>query len=94
MVHELIGEYDCWSCGKTAPVKRTATGKLKAACEWCDFPNYANQGTKHYANLLAKTRLFDKPAPAAEPREKDPPRTAPAAPPKRSFTTPLFGSKA
>lgn len=53
---ELIGVYDCWSCGKEVPVKRTEHGKLSAPCQWCDFPHYANEGTEHYGNLIAKVR--------------------------------------
>ncbi len=95
--YELLGEYECWSCGKVAPVKKTPTGKLKGKCDWCDFPNYADPGTIHFKNLMAKTRLIEQPAPAVDPppKPKDPPAApaAPAAPPRRSFTSPLFGMK-
>ena len=75
MAHEKIGTYECWSCRERIPVKKTATGKLSAPCPWCDFPHYANEGTKHYSTLLAATSLDAAPAPKAAP-------AAPAAAPE------------
>jgi DNA-directed RNA polymerase subunit RPC12/RpoP len=91
MAKEQIGVYDCWSCGKEIPVKKTASGKLSAPCTWCDFPHYANPGTEHFKRLMAKVRL-DKKAepPAPPPAEKKDEKPAPK-PAERSPFRPPFG---
>ena len=76
MAHQRIGTMQCWSCRETVPVKKTDTGKLSAACPWCDFPHYANAGTKHFANLLKATTL-DAPGAAEETKAAPPPAPKP-----------------
>ena len=49
---QMLGTYACWSCKREVPIKRLPSGKLSAACPWCDFPHYANGGTEHEQNLL------------------------------------------
>lgn len=63
-IHERIGECDCPGCGKQTPVKKTAGGKIKVACGWCDFETYYHPGTISHKNLMAKVRLDQAPAPA------------------------------
>jgi hypothetical protein len=77
---ERIGVYSCWSCGYEVIVKKTGSGKLSAPCPDCDFPHYANEGTKHFRNLMAKVKLDPAPAPAAKPPAEAPvaPKSAPA----------------
>ena len=77
MAHEKIGTYECWSCNERIPVKKTATGKLSAPCPWCDFPHYANEGTKHYSTLMAATTLDAAPAPRAAAAPPGAPAAAP-----------------
>ncbi len=81
--YELIGEYDCWSCKKPAPVRRMlGSGNLSAPCSWCDYAHYARPGTKHHEALLAATRLYDKPKASepAKPAQAEAKKPAPPAP--------------
>lgn len=91
---EQIGVYNCWSCSREVPVKKTDTGKLSAACAWCDMPHYANEGTEHFKNLLAVTKLHRTPAPEPAPALAAKPEPAPQAQPeapKRRSLLPSFG---
>lgn len=65
---ETIGVMDCWSCVREVPVKQMPSGKISAACPWCDFPHYANEGTEHARNLLRDVKPLpgsDKEQPAS-----------------------------
>lgn len=105
---KLIGTMACWSCAKEIPVKEKPSGKLSAACPWCDFPHYANEGTEHYRNLMADVKRVpeleaapapigknDKPAAPAAAAATRPASTRPAPAPAASssaWASPLFGS--
>lgn len=94
MAHQQIGVYNCWSCTKEIPVKKTDSGKLSAVCQWCDFPHYANTGTEHFKRLMAATRLHTAPEPEPATAPKTPEAEAPPPKPKaRSFFNPLGSGK-
>jgi len=54
----------CMCCGHEIPVKQAENGTINAACQWCDFPAYAKQGTE--AHRIITGKLKNKPAPAPQ----------------------------
>lgn len=75
-----IGTMACMCCGHEIPVKQAENGTINAACQWCDFPAYAKQGTE--AHRIITGKLKNKPEPVAKPAAK------PAEPTPKTEPTP------